>query len=265
MHDRQSRSPRLLRRLIPAGHAGPVTDREQLVAALDEAVPAALAGGAVPRRARLVTTVGFLHTADVHVAAFTELLAAADPTASGRHLVDESLLADARAAGVDEILRDRILARLRELAPHVDAVLCTCSTISGAAESLADDAGVRVVRIDRPMAEAAVRAGRRIGVVAAVETTLAPTLALLREEAEAAGVDVDLIELPCLDAWAHFEAGDIDAFLSSVAQHVDAVASGVDVIVLAQASMAAAATSCATDRPVLTSPRMGIDAVLGGS
>ena len=211
-----------------------------------------------------MTRIGFLHTADVHVETFTALLAERDPGAAGSHVVDESLLADARAHGMSDALRARILERLRALASDVDAVLCTCSTISGAAEDLAEAAGVPVVRIDRPMARRAVALGGRIGVVVAVESTLEPTLALFHEEATASGADVELVPLPCLDAWAHFEAGDIDAYLDAIASHVDAGAEHVDVVVLAQATMAPAAHRCATTRPVLSSPALGLDAVLAG-
>ena len=211
-----------------------------------------------------MTTVGFLHTADVHVATFTRLLAAADPTAIGRHVVDATLLADARERGVDEELRARVVERLRSLAATVDVIVCTCSTVSGVAEA-AEAVGVPVVRIDRPMAREAVRAGRRIAVVAAVESTISPTLQLLGEEAAAAGVASDLVPRPCFDAWSHFEAGDHDAYLDAIARHVDQIAGDADVIVLAQASMAPAAQRCATTRPVLTSPTVAIEAALAQS
>ncbi|HEX4904592.1 MAG TPA: aspartate/glutamate racemase family protein [Acidimicrobiales bacterium] len=212
-----------------------------------------------------MTRIGFLHTAELHVDTFTGLLAAADGDAHGVHVVDESLLADARARGIDDDLRDRILRRLRSLAADVDAVLCTCSTISGPAEAMSADVGVPVIRIDRPVAALAVAGGGRIAVVAAVESTLAPTLALLHEEARARGIDVDLDVRPCLDAWAHFERGDVDAYLDAVAAHVDAIAPDVDVVVLAQASMAGAAERCRTGRPVLASPGLGVAAVVAAA
>lgn len=209
-----------------------------------------------------MTIVGFLHTADVHVATFTRALAAADPMAIGQHVVDATLLADARARGVDEELRARVVERLRSLAATVDVIVCTCSTVSGVAEAAEGEVGVPVIRIDRPMASEAVRAGRRIAVVAAVESTMSPTLELLREEAAAAGVESDLVPRPCFDAWSHFEAGDHDAYLDAIARHVDQIAVDADVIVLAQASMAPAAHRCATTCPVLTSPTAAIDAAL---
>jgi aspartate/glutamate racemase len=207
-------------------------------------------------------TIGFLHTADVHVETFRSLLAELAPGAVDVHAVDPALLADARAGGADDAVMQGVRQRL---AAHVDAlaaggaqvVVCTCSTLSGDAETL--DAGVPVLRVDRPMAQAAVAAGGRIAVVAALASTLAPTTGLLRECAAAAGVTVDLVEAPCLDAWALFESGDRDGYLRRVAEHVRAVAATADVVVLAQASMAPAAELVRDlPVPVLSSPRAAV-------
>ncbi|MEV4133208.1 aspartate/glutamate racemase family protein [Dactylosporangium sp. NPDC049742] len=197
--------------------------------------------------------IGFLHTADVHVATFRTLLAGVAPDAGGLHVVDAALLEDARA-GVD--VGERVAARLRGLAADgADVIVCTCSTIGGLAETV--DAGVPVLRVDRPMAEAAVAGGGRVAVVAALASTLAPTTGLLRECAALAGVTVEIVEAPCLDAWALFESGDLDAYVRRVAEHVRAVAATADVVVLAQASMAPVA-DLVPDLPVLSSPRTAV-------
>lgn len=181
-------------------------------------------------------------------------------------MVDESLLAEARSQGTnDPAVRHRTEVRLREAAEGSSAVLCTCSTLGAVAEAMSPVLGLPIVRVDRPMASAAVLAGERIGIVAAVESTIGPTRELLEEEAEAHQRNVTLIDLPCADAWAAFEAGDLDQYLTQIAQHVDDVAGTVDVIVLAQASMAPATDRCTTRKPVLTSPRAGVMAVLAAS
>ncbi|MFF5228167.1 aspartate/glutamate racemase family protein [Dactylosporangium sp. NPDC000521] len=201
--------------------------------------------------------IGFLHTADVHVATFRALLADAAPDAGDLHAVDAALLEDARA-GAD--VKERLAARLRALAADgADVVVCTCSTLSGLAETV--DAGVPVLRVDRPMAEAAVAGGGRVAVVAALASTLAPTAGLLRECAALAGATVEIVEAPCLDAWALFESGELDAYVRRVAEHVRAVAATADVVVLAQASMAPAA-DLLPDLPVLSSPRAAVTAAL---
>src|SRR5512143_944105 len=124
----------------------------------------------------------FLHTAGSHVANFERLVREVDPDLQCRHAVDEELLAAATAAGgVDAALAARIAAAIDTLrAAGARVVVCTCSTIGDAAEAGSREAAP-VLRIDRPMAEEAVRrepggAGlppRRIAVVAALDTALA--------------------------------------------------------------------------------------------
>ena len=205
-------------------------------------------------------TVGFLHTSPVHVPTFRDLLAGIDSGAQETHVVDEQILTDARTRGVDADVEARLQQRLRELADRgSEVVVCTCSTLAGHAEQLSSLLPVPVLRIDRPMAEAAVGSGGRIAVVAAVESTLGPTRQLLEECAAAAGTGARIVDAPCLDAWAAFEAGDQAGYLDRIARHARDLAASTDVIVLAQASMAAAADRLADlDVLVLSSPRPAV-------
>ncbi|GAA2698892.1 hypothetical protein [Actinoplanes palleronii] len=190
-----------------------------------------------------MSTIGFLHTAEVHVATFRGLVAELAPGWQDRHVVDPQLLADARAGLPVE---DRLRERLAELA-DTDVIVCTCSTIGPEAER----AGA--LRGDRPMARAAIAAakGGRIAVAYAVESTVEPTTAVLRDEDATA----DLVLVPCLDAWQFFEAGDLPAYHAAIAAQLRAV--DAEVIVLAQPSMAPAA-ALLPGRPVLTSPRAAV-------
>ncbi|GAA2628245.1 aspartate/glutamate racemase family protein [Paractinoplanes durhamensis] len=207
-----------------------------------------------------MTTIGFLHTADVHVPVFHELRAELAPGWADLHVVDPALLADAQRDGITAELAGRVDARLHELADRgADLIVCTCSSLAEYAESRTSDLGVPVLRVDRPMAEAAVAAGERIAVLATVDSTLAPTCALLRTAAERAGRRVTLIETPCPGAWSLFLQGDLRAYAEKVADRAREIAPGVDVIVLAQASLTPAA-ELLTDLaiPVLTSPRTAV-------
>ncbi|MFE2087645.1 arylsulfatase [Streptomyces sp. NPDC059460] len=201
-------------------------------------------------------TLALLHTSPVHVPVFEALRDTDHPGLALRHLVYEDLLARARDAG-PEAVQGEIQALLAgAVAEGASAVLCTCSTIGGVAESAAAALGVPVLRVDRPMAADAVGRGRVV-VLAALADTLAPTLALLAEEAgdRAADIGTVLVE----GAWARFEAGDRDGYLELVAAAADRVADA-DVIVLAQASMADAVTRTVTRIPILSSPRPGLAA-----
>ncbi|WP_199820476.1 aspartate/glutamate racemase family protein [Streptomyces sp. NRRL F-2664] len=197
-----------------------------------------------------------LHTSPVHVPVFDALRDRHHPGAVLRHLVVPELLGRARADG------PRAAApALRELLAGAGPgpVLVTCSTIGATAESLGPGLGVPVLRVDRPMAAAAVRTGPRIVVLAALGSTLGPTAELLAEEA--GGRPVSVAAHLVAGAWESFASGDTARYLTRVAEAADAV-TGADVIVLAQASMAGAAELATTAIPVLASPRAGLAAAL---
>lgn len=190
------------------------------------------------------------------MATFRGLLAELGPEHQGVHVVDAELLAVARRDGITAAVSAGLTERMRELsAAGADLVVCTCSTLGERAEEL----GTGVLRVDRPMAEAAVAGGPRIAVVVTTASTLEPTLGLLRSTADRAGTAVSLIAAPCLDAWELFLAGDLDGYAQAIADHVREIAPRADVVVLAQASMTPAVDRLAgLGVPVLTSPRTAV-------
>lgn len=209
-------------------------------------------------------TIGFLHTADVHVATFDRLVAERAPGSRTVHDVRADLLDTARRVGLaDPAVATGIAHSIDALERRgADVIVCTCSTISGLAERPAAPTRPPVVRIDRPMAASAVRQARRIAVVAAVESTIEPTMELLREEAASAGADVEIESMPCFDAWPMFESGDLDGYHRFIAAHVDAIDESHDIVVLAQATMAQAAMLVAEPERVRSSPVAAVEAAL---
>jgi hypothetical protein len=204
-------------------------------------------------------TIGFLHTADEHVALFGELVEDLAPRARALHRVCPRLLAEARAHGIDEALRDGLLGELRLLIPRTDAVVCTCSTLGAVAERLGARLSTPVLRVDRPMAEKVASHGGSVAVVASLESTLQPTCELLEE----CGV-TDLRPAPCLEAWELLEAGDCAGYTARLACHVRELADEVDVVVLAQASMIGVEALVEDiDAMVCSSPRLAVAAVAG--
>lgn len=79
------------------------------------------------------TTIGFLHTADVHVATFNALVAEQSAHIQTCHLVVPSLLEQARSLGVDDLRVRRMVevavAELCDGAERPDVIVCTCSTV----------------------------------------------------------------------------------------------------------------------------------------
>ena len=113
------------------------------------------------------------------------------------------------------------------------------------------------------MTPKAVALGSKIIMAATLASTLQPTKELIQTVAAEAGKEIEMIDLVCESAWAKFEADDQAGYLQEIAQALQQNASAGDVIVLAQASMAAATDLCPDlPIPVLSSPRLGLEAAL---
>lgn len=178
-------------------------------------------------------------------------------------MVDESLIQETMRAGTLLKSTTRRLANqiASAEAAGADAVLVTCSSIGPAARVAQQLFDMPVLRIDDAMAEAAVHDANVIGVLATLRTTLDPTLALLREKAQEAGREVTLIECLCEDAFPAILSGDAARHDAIVGKALLEDLQGVDLIVLAQASMARAVASLqpgALRVPVLSSPELAV-------
>ncbi|NLP86122.1 hypothetical protein HF576_20005 [Microbacterium sp. CFH 90308] len=203
--------------------------------------------------------VGVLHTVPALVPVFEGLLTQRRGDLDIVHVADGSLLSRAIASGITADVESGIrghLAALRDAGAA--AALVTCSSIGEAATDAAAAVGVPLVRVDRAMAgEAVARAtagSGRILVLATLAATLGPTSRLV--QSAAAGADVDVQAQVVADAADARAAGDLATHDRLIAEAI-AAAGDVDVIVLAQASMA---TGAGGDPRVLTSPESGADA-----
>ncbi|SCE07014.1 hypothetical protein GA0115236_134416, partial [Streptomyces sp. IgraMP-1] len=179
-----------------------------------------------------------LHTSPVHVPVFDALRDRQRPGLTLRHTVAPELLDRARREGPDAVADEIAEVVRRAVDEGAGAVLCTCSTLGAVAETL--PAPVPVLRVDRPMAEAAVaRAGDgRITVAAALASTLGPTADLVTEAARRAGHRPRIRPPSSVPRrlGTLFEAGDTDGYHRAVAAALTPV-TGTDAVVLAQASM----------------------------
>jgi Asp/Glu/hydantoin racemase len=211
--------------------------------------------------------VALIHTSAMMVPPFKALCEELLRGAAVFHVVDESLLRD--------IIRDgRLLApTARRVVNHVataeqagaDVVMVTCSSVGPAVELAGQLVSIPVLRVDEPMARQAVAAGSRIGVVATLPSTLAPTAELIRRLAAEAGKKVTVRERLVEGAFAAVLAGDGATHDAKVTSALRELTGQVDVIVLAQASMARVAEGFgqepAADRsvPILSSPRLAVE------
>ncbi|MFN3210495.1 MAG: hypothetical protein ACE369_16120 [Roseovarius sp.] len=201
-------------------------------------------------------TTTLLHTAEVHRRRFDSLRDRISPGAELRHVVRPRWLMRAQE-GAAAALEDEIAS---VVARASGPVLCTCTTLGPIAES----AGA--MRIDWPMMRVAARAQGPVLMAFCLESTFAPSLALLERALAEEGAPQKVYPLPLPQYWPLFEAGQEEAFAAVIAGEVrQAVAAQGDVasVVLAQASMAdAAARLDDLGVPVLSSPELALRAVL---
>ena len=216
----------------------------------------------LPARPPGASRLALLHTSPVLTPLFGSLCATWLPEVQIFHTVDESLIKNTIRAGRLEKTTMRRLITLvgSALEGGADGVLVTCSSVGPAADVARELYDRPVLRVDEPMAHAAVRAGRRIGVLATLRTTLEPTSALIRRVALEAGRQVEVAECLCEGAFEAVLAGDTATHDRLVSAALTGMRD-VDVIVLAQASMArvvAALPAGAIEAPVLSSPESGV-------
>jgi len=212
-----------------------------------------------------MTRLALIHTVGSLDPVFRDLLAEVAPDASVSSTVDEDLLGETIAAGT---IPPETAARLERhvrsaLEEGADAVLVTCSSMGPAVDALAAR-GLPVMRVDEALADTAIRAGSRIGVIATLSTTLEPTAALIRRRATALGRDegdVEIVTELVEGAFAELKAGRLDRHDELVRAGLRRLIPRVDVVVLAQASMARVLDERTVDEigvPVLSSPRFGL-------
>lgn len=175
-------------------------------------------------------------------------------------LQDPSILAEVREAGY---VTPKAAARLMGMytaavAQGADAILNICSSVGEAADAFQNAAayiGVPVVRVDEEMCREAVRSGARIGVLATLATTLAPTKGTIDRVAREMGTHVEIVD-GLIDGAFGLDQEQFRKLLIEAAHKIE---NEVDVIVLAQGSMAYVEQDIeqACGKKTLSSPRFG--------
>jgi Asp/Glu/hydantoin racemase len=144
------------------------------------------------------------------------------------------------------------------------AALVTCSTISPNVDDVRSQANIPVLKIDEAMVARAVSIGSKIGVVATAASTLEPTRQLLQARADTSGKKID-VELVLVErALSALLSGDGATHDRLVRESTLELARRVDVVVLAQASMARvleAIPEAGREVPILSSPHLALEQV----
>jgi len=179
------------------------------------------------------------------------------------HMVDESLIRNTISAG--RLEKNTIRRLTAQIGSAFDggatAVLVTCSSIGPGVPVARQMFDGPIFRIDEAMVAKAVSLGSRVGVLATLGTTLAPTVQLIRDTAAAMQLERQVIDCCCEGAFEAVLAGDGATHDRLVQANLTNLAEQADVVVLAQASMARALGGLSPGRlniPILTSPELAI-------
>lgn len=174
------------------------------------------------------------------------------------HKVHRDLLNAAESGVASSIFLEATRRILIDMAAYADGVLLNCSTIGPAADNLLSDCPI--LRADRALAEETATHKGKVVVLYTVPTTLEPTQALFEETCADKDIQLEFKLVP--QAWELFKANLIPESLMIVADAGNrAIKAGAKTIVLAQASMADAA-SMIKGAYVLTSPKAGLQAMM---
>jgi Asp/Glu/hydantoin racemase len=204
----------------------------------------------------------FIHTSHILIPLFSKLAREILPEFETFHMTDESLIRNTiRAGHLTACTKRRLIAMIGSAREGcADAVMVTCSSIGEGAALARDLFDFPVLRIDEAMARAAVQLGKRIGVAATLQTTLDPTIRLLQETAIAGGSDIVVVPSLCQGAFEAVIAGDTARHDAMLIDSLNRLRSEVDVVVLAQASMARVVDQMHLNEgpPMLSSPELAL-------
>ena len=209
-------------------------------------------------------TLGLVHTSATLVPVFAELCSKYLPDVKTFNIVDDSLIKNTIACGELTSSTSKRVVNYAASAQEAgaDYILFTCSSIGPAVETAATLTGVPVLRVDQPMADKAVNTGKKIGVIATLSTTLEPTSDLVKRRAVAANKEIELKSVLCEGAFDALMSGDAATHDKKVGDALKQLVNEVDVIVLAQASMARVVdtlTDAEKKVPILASPPIAME------
>lgn len=209
-------------------------------------------------------TLALVHTSSTLVPVFERLCKEKKLDVNLVHISDSSLIEDVIQQGsLNEETSQRVIDHLTTADENqADCIMVTCSSIGPAVDAARSRFKKPVLRVDQPLADHAIRLGDRIGVVATLSTTLVPTADLIQRRAKEIGKDVKIVSHLCDGAFQALIDEDFQRHDAAVAEAIQQLAEKVDVIVLAQASMARVVIGIDPDKigvPILSSPSLAVD------
>lgn len=209
--------------------------------------------------------IAIIHTTPVTVKSLGELVTKKIPNSEIINFVDDSILPQLGENKGDISLVEDRLVQYAIYAEQVgaDIILNACSSVGEVVAKMRERVKIPIVRIDEAMAEKAIKNGNKIGVVATLSTTLTPTMNLLKSISEKLDKPVELQSLLAEEAYELLLAGDKEGHDRNLAESLVEIQEEVDLVVLAQASMASVVSTLNSEKQkyFLSSPELGVEKV----
>lgn len=155
------------------------------------------------------------------------------------NIMDDSLLVDTRTYnGMTPTIASRMLnyAKAAE-ASGADGVLVTCTSVNEATKFIRPLMNIPILNIEEPVAEMAVKNGKKIGILGTIPTSPAALARVVQEKAAELGKEIELVPAVAEGAFDVLCAGDVKKHDEMVCEALEKLAKEVDVIAFSQISM----------------------------
>ena len=155
------------------------------------------------------------------------------------NIMDDTLLQETKEAGgiTPCVIRRMYNYTLQAIERGADCVMGTCTSVNMAAKHIRPLVDIPVLNIDEPLAREAVKAGKKIGVLATLPTSPGAIIRLMQDAADEQGLEVEFVTKVADGAFDVLCAGDRAKHDEMVNENLYALAKEVDAIVFAQISM----------------------------
>lgn len=211
-------------------------------------------------------TLGIIHASNLTIRAMQPFIEKFIPDVDVMHLCDDTIQRDNIRAGVGVIPKVNYF-KFAQYAHNleeagVEMILLACSTFNYSAELARPMINIPIMQIDRPMMEAAVRQGPRVGLLATLATTVPSSERLLRIVAAEQGKKVEITTVLRPEAFEAVKKGDVQTHNRILLEEIDRLSGSVDSIAMAQLSMSALAPHLPKTRvPVYNSGTTGFERI----
>ena len=203
-----------------------------------------------------------IHTGFALVEVLANLFKEIIPDVELTHIVDDSVLKEVIKEGkVTKPVIKRMLSYFQTAEYYkADCIFNVCSSVGEVIDIARKIIETPIVKIDEKMAGDSVKKATNIGIAATLKTTLDPTCRLIENKAKEQGKTVRIQKTLCPGAFEELMSGNPKKHDEIVLKGIKELADKVEVVVLAQGSMARLTSSLNKDLAsrILTSPRTGV-------